>query len=127
MSEAVRDSGEGYGESVFEARARVWARWGSVVEEMSSVNWDCGMGSRRWGVRLWGSVMMGTKSGETGQRGIQRGFPRGGSPSSMFLDGNWTTMAGNHRMDGYYGYEWDLERCTAGVTVGWGRTSSLRF
>ena len=98
----------------------MWARWGSVVEEVSSVSWDCGMGSRHWGMRFWESVMMGMKSQETGRRGIRRGFPRVVSPSSTFLDGNWTTMAGDEAMDVYYGLEWALERCTAGVTVGLG-------
>ena len=64
--------------------------------------------------------MMGTRNQETGGRGIRMEFPRVVSPSSMFLLRNRTTMAGDGRMDVYYGCKWALECYTATATVGRG-------
>ena len=36
-------------------------------------------------------------------------------------------MAGDRRMEGYYGCEWDLERCTAGVDWDWEENIIIAF
>jgi hypothetical protein len=60
---------------------------------------ECGMRSRPCGLRLSMVSTVGIKSQGTSGGGRRRGLSRPVSPSWTFLDGIWTTVAGDGGMD----------------------------